>query len=110
MALSLFPSRSVLSGGLAGIAAWGLVMAAQQYGITIGGQPVSQEFAYLVASTIGGVVTHFVPDTLRDHAKALNLKVENLAALMPQTYDQYPTGKNGEQSDVVKSIQGWKDK
>jgi len=109
MALTKFiPSRSVLSGGLAGLAAWGMVMLAAHYGVTIDGQPIPYETAYLVATTIGGIVTNFVPDSIADHARALNVKVEEIAAVLPTATPTYPTGKNGENADLIRSIQGWK--
>lgn len=111
MALTKFiPSRSVLAGGLAGLVAWGAVLAAHHYGITIGSDEADYQMALMIATGIGGVVTNFVPDSLKDHARALNVKVEDLAAMIPTAKAEYPApdAKNGNNADIIRSVQGWK--
>lgn len=102
------PSRSVLAGGLTGVTAWAIVLLCNHYNVKIGGEPISQETAYLIATALGGIVTNFVPDSIKDHARALDTSVENLAKVIPTTSPVYPEGKNGGTTDTVHSNQAWK--
>ena len=105
MATSLIPSRSVLAGGLSGLVAWGLCLAAQSYGL-----PITESQVTLAVTVLGAVATHFAPDSLKDHAKALNVKVEDLAKLLPEAQGVYPTGKNEPTGTLVASPsnQAWR--
>ena len=79
-------------------------------GITIGSDEADYQMALMIATGIGGVVTNFVPDSLKDHARALNVKVEDLAAMIPTAKAEYPApdAKNGNNADIIRSVQGWK--
>lgn len=77
------PDRSTLSGGLFGLAVWALSRLLAYYHIE-----VSQD---AVTSTIvvgSALIVHFVPDSLKSHAAALNVDVKDLAAWLPEA--KYP--------------------
>lgn len=95
------PSRSVLAGGTAGLIAWGIGLVARHYGVEI-----TETQMTLLVSGIGYVITHVVPDSLKDHAKALNVQIQDIAKILPEAQGVYPQGKNPQE---VKSNQVWKE-
>jgi hypothetical protein len=86
------PVRSVAAGGLSGLAAWGLIVLAKNYGIDI---PEEQATAIVGGVTV--FVTHIIPDTVKQKLKALDLQAQDLAKLVPdvKVEHKYPKGKNG---------------
>lgn len=107
----LIPPRSVIAGGLTGLTAWGILLVANYYGVQIDGSPISYDVACGLATVLGGIVTHLVPDSVKDHARALNVSVEDLAKVIPTTQAVYPEGKNGGTiQQPTQSNQAWKDK
>lgn len=82
---SLVPSRSVLSGGLGGVVAYVALQFAKGYF-----PQLTDEQITLLVPVIGGIITQLVPDSLKDHAKALDVKLSDLAAIIPTTSPVYP--------------------
>lgn len=78
------PSRSTIAGGLAGLAIWGISLLLPYIGIT----NVPQEAIGGAVALVTALLVHFTPDSLKSQAQALNVKVEDLAAWLPQA--QYP--------------------
>jgi hypothetical protein len=79
----LLPSRSTLVGGLGGLAAWGLSLLLSYCGISVPQE--AQDGAILLVTTL---LVHFVPDSLKSQADALNVDVKSLAAWLPVS--QFP--------------------
>ncbi len=80
------PARSTLAGGIVGLATWGLSLLLAHYGVQVPQDAVGGAVALLAA-----LASHFCPDTLKDQAAALNVKVEDLAAWLPEAV--YPDQK-----------------
>lgn len=95
------PNRSTLAAGLVGLIGWAVMtFAFPALGLVVNGP---EGMAYLmlghlvtppqVLAAIGSLATlasHYVPDSLIDHAKALDIDVKDLAKLVPGEYEEYP--------------------
>ena len=90
--LNLLPARSTLAGGLASVIVWLIGLALRHYDIDVPPGAVSGAVALA-----GALATHFTPDSLQDNAKALNVDVEKLAAVLPEIKSgpsDYPDSKD----------------
>lgn len=65
--MSWLPDRKVWAGGLAGFAAWLLVLAATRYGV-----PLDLQTASILVAAVGGGVSYLVPPSTRDIITRLN--------------------------------------
>lgn len=72
------PSRSTLAGGLGGLAVWLISLGLKYYGIDVPQDAIGGTVAFVTA-----ILVHFVPDSLKDHATALNTDVETLSKWLP---------------------------
>lgn len=79
------PARSVIAGGLSSLAIWGLGLLLPQLGIILPPMAISGAVA-----VVGAIVTHFVPDSLKNQADALNVSVKDLANWLPTVEQVYP--------------------
>lgn len=83
------PDRSTLLGGLSGLLVWYLGRLLQYFNID-----VPQDAINGAIVVISALVTHFVPDSLKSHAAALNVNIKDLAEWLPEAKypdeDKYP--------------------
>lgn len=70
------PERSTLAGGLSGLAAWGIGLALNHFGINISADVITGVVAILVP-----LVVHLVPD-----AAKVDAEIKVIATEMPQAY------------------------
>lgn len=78
--LSLLPARSTLAGGLASIIAWGICLAVQHFT----GIQLDQNTVTGIVVSAGTLVTHIVPDSVKDVAKQLDVSVKGLKDVIPE--------------------------
>lgn len=79
------PARSTVAAGICGLIAWGISLACAHFGYNI-----SPDVITPTVLAIAVLVSHFVPDSLKDQAQALNVKVTDLAAWIPDIQATYP--------------------
>lgn len=79
----MMPSRSTLLGGFSGIAVWLLGLILEKLDVSVPQDAIGGAVALVTA-----LVIHFVPDSLKSQADALNVSVEKLAAWLPE--NKYP--------------------
>lgn len=86
------PARSVIAGGISSVLVWAIGLALVHFGIILPPGTVSGAVAL-----VGTIVTHLTPDTLKDQAAALNVKVKDLAEWIPTIQsgpDDYPDSES----------------
>lgn len=87
-------ANSVKGGGIAGLVATLLVLAAQHWGVDI-----APDQAAAIVGLVVTLAVHLIPDSKKQQitslANSLNMQVSDLAAMVPQIEAVYPTGKNG---------------
>jgi len=71
--MNFLPDRKVWAGGIAGIAAWGILGVATHYGITLPIDPA------MLAGTIGWLIAYIVPPAEQDIVKRLNDDIVKMA-------------------------------
>lgn len=93
------PSRKVLASGTAGLAAWAFItFACPWLGIPVNLNAVIMLAGhnFTMPEIIGAIlalchgIAYMVPQSLKDHAKALDMDVKQLAQWLPQIQDSYP--------------------
>lgn len=90
------PPASVLAGGGASILVFaaGCALVAAGMSIPILNIPITMTMVAAAAPAAGHLVTMLVPDTLNQQINALAkktlVKAEDIRAVIPQTYQQYP--------------------
>lgn len=72
------PSRSTLAGGLGGLAVWAIGLILEHYKVDVPQDDVGGAVALVTA-----LLVHWVPDTMKDKATALNTDVETLSKWLP---------------------------
>lgn len=94
------PTTSVLAGGGASILVFaiGCVLVSAGVAIPVLNIPITMTMVAAAAPAIGHIVTSFVPDSYNQQINALAAKVktsaENIKAIVPQTYVEYPQDAN----------------
>lgn len=89
--IKYLPARSTLAGGLSSLTVWAIGLLLVHFGIILPPGTVSGAVAL-----VGAIVTHIVPDTLKDQANALNVDVQDLAQWVPTVQSgpmDYPDSK-----------------
>ncbi len=86
MTLPFGLQQSTVAAGLSGLAAWGIGLGLTALGVTVPPNVISGAVVVLMA-----VVTHYVPD-----AATVDKDIKAIGAELPQTYQEYPQGKNGQ--------------
>lgn len=95
------PARSTLAGGLVGLAGWAIVtFALPALGIAVIGpegisyvvlgQIISAKQMMEGVTALVVAVFHYVPDSLKTHAAALDVDIKDLAKIMPGLTDEFP--------------------
>lgn len=92
MAIKL-PDRSTLSGGLAGLAAWGASLVLARYGVVIPPEVLLPAIISLMT-----VVVHIIPD-----AAKVDATIKEVASIIPQTYSNPTDFVNPPPQDVGKA-------
>lgn len=82
------PARSTIAGGLGGVAVWIIGMGLNHFGIQVPQDDIEGAVALVTV-----ILVHLVPDSLQDQAKALNVKVQDLANWLPEA--KYPDESRG---------------
>jgi hypothetical protein len=72
------PDRKVLSAGIAGVLAWGLVLLAPRVGL-----PLTLDIALPVMVALMGGVAYLVPPSAKDVIKRIDGEIMSIAGLMP---------------------------
>jgi hypothetical protein len=87
---------------LVSVAAWGIYLVLSHYGI-----PVTEGQLAAALAVITPLVVHFVPDSLQDVARNVDVDVKDLTNLVPVVDQGFPTGKNGQFDPSPVSNQAW---
>lgn len=65
-----FPDRKVLAGGIAGLAAWGLTLAAAKFGIVL-----TPDMQTMIVAGIGAAASYITPPSVKDIVKRLDTQI-----------------------------------
>lgn len=90
----VIPDRSTLSGGLAGVVAWGASLVLAHFGMVISPEILTPAIIGLIT-----LVVHFVPD-----AAKIDQTIKDVGAILPQTYSSPEDFPNAPKSGTPNNL------